>query len=462
MLAAPILVALTVFAPQFSLRKPTPEQPKQEQLEKSLTSFEERAFGLQVRMAVGALSLLNEQENNLGTRGELQEKVKASLRPLFAVQNDEPNGPAGRQETRFLQKKLAVARYLALSDEQAKLCGLLEQKSSGKEEVDLLLLQLCHGAFSPDARESAVIHEQLGWFGDLLLHATGNTAAIADPVEAAKKSFHRYLKIFSEIALLGLMSAVFFFLAAVRLLNGKWLFRFTPSLFPREYLLETFSLYLAFMLAGHAAVSFLTASGYGFNLLWTNIVIMLLMPVIALWPAVWGASWSSIKASIGLRAGGLLQFGKEFLLGPLVYFTSLSALILLLFAYSAVLSKLHVNPVEGAHPIVPIITSSKNGSTIVLAVLMAVVIAPFVEEIMFRGVLYSWLRSFCSPLVSMLLSAILFAGLHPQGVIGLVPLTAIGFILAFVREWRGSLIACMTTHACFNGVTLLLVVSLLT
>ena len=93
---------------------------------------------------------------------------------------------------------------------------------------------------------------------------------------------------------------------------------------------------------------------------------------------------------------------------------------------------------------------------------MAVVIAPFVEEIMFRGVLYSWLRSFCSPLVSMLLSAILFAGLHPQGVIGLVPLTAIGFILAFVREWRGSLIACMTTHACFNGVTLLLVVSLLT
>ena len=55
-----------------------------------------------------------------------------------------------------------------------------------------------------------------------------------------------------------------------------------------------------------------------------------------------------------------------------------------------------------------------------------------------------------------MLSAALFAAIHPQGIVGFAPLFAIGATLAALREWRGSLIAPMVAHGCVNGVTLIL------
>jgi hypothetical protein len=91
---------------------------------------------------------------------------------------------------------------------------------------------------------------------------------------------------------------------------------------------------------------------------------------------------------------------------------------------------------------------------------MAVVVAPCVEEVMFRGAFYSWLREYCSATFSIITSAVIFAAIHPQGLIGLVPLTFIGVILAIVREWRGTLSAAIATHACFNAGTLIVVLLL--
>jgi len=88
---------------------------------------------------------------------------------------------------------------------------------------------------------------------------------------------------------------------------------------------------------------------------------------------------------------------------------------------------------------------------------LGVIVAPFVEEIMFRGALYSWLRARMGAISAMFASAILFAAVHPQGAIGLLPLSMIGLVLAFIREWRGSLLACMLAHACFNAGTLVLI-----
>ena len=76
---------------------------------------------------------------------------------------------------------------------------------------------------------------------------------------------------------------------------------------------------------------------------------------------------------------------------------------------------------------------------------------------MFRGAFYCWLRARFGVLFSVLLSSFIFASVHPQGAVGVVPLTFIGILLALLREWRGTLVAPMIAHACFNAGTLSLV-----
>mgnify|MGYP002725963903 CR=1 FL=1 len=111
-----------------------------------------------------------------------------------------------------------------------------------------------------------------------------------------------------------------------------------------------------------------------------------------------------------------------------------------------------------SHPIVEWI-SEAGWIGVVQIFVMAAVIAPIVEEIMFRGVLYRHLRDatgrrrlVISVLFSGGISSFVFAAIHPQGIFGIPVLMslAIGFCLA--REWRGSLIAPMTMHAINNGL----------
>jgi membrane protease YdiL (CAAX protease family) len=97
--------------------------------------------------------------------------------------------------------------------------------------------------------------------------------------------------------------------------------------------------------------------------------------------------------------------------------------------------------------------------------LLASLVAPFIEEIMFRGVLYRHLREascrfrfFWSILLSAAISGFIFAAMHPPGFVAVPALMAVAFGLTLVREWRGTLIPGMVTHGVYNGVLLALVV----
>jgi membrane protease YdiL (CAAX protease family) len=83
---------------------------------------------------------------------------------------------------------------------------------------------------------------------------------------------------------------------------------------------------------------------------------------------------------------------------------------------------------------------------------LGAVLAPLVEETFFRGALFRALRTRRGLVFSGLLSGLIFAALHPQGVLAIPALTAMGFGFACIREWRDSLIAPMTAHAINNGL----------
>lgn len=83
--------------------------------------------------------------------------------------------------------------------------------------------------------------------------------------------------------------------------------------------------------------------------------------------------------------------------------------------------------------------------------LVAGVLAPIVEEIAFRGLLYRWLRERLGVGVGMVGSALAFSVLH--GIAGLIPAIAVlGLILAWVYERTGSIWAPVIVHGVYNAI----------
>ncbi len=89
--------------------------------------------------------------------------------------------------------------------------------------------------------------------------------------------------------------------------------------------------------------------------------------------------------------------------------------------------------------------------------LMAVVLAPIVEEFLFRGVLFQvlWQRT-GRVWLSAVLSGFLFAIIHPQFLAGIGPVFLLGVILAIVYAHTRSLLPCILMHAYNNGFITLL------
>ncbi len=85
-----------------------------------------------------------------------------------------------------------------------------------------------------------------------------------------------------------------------------------------------------------------------------------------------------------------------------------------------------------------------------MVALFAVVVAPPFEELAFRGLLHSGLRTRFRPLPASLLSAFLFAAYHLN--LDVVPaIFLLGFLLAYLRERTGGLTASIAAHACYNA-----------
>jgi uncharacterized protein len=98
--------------------------------------------------------------------------------------------------------------------------------------------------------------------------------------------------------------------------------------------------------------------------------------------------------------------------------------------------------------------------TIVLFVIGAVVLAPIIEELLFRGVLLRALLRRAQPVTAVLTSAVIFALVHYLGDPNTLPflpaLTGLGVVLAVVALRSGDLSTSIFIHAGFNLTTTIL------
>jgi membrane protease YdiL (CAAX protease family) len=186
------------------------------------------------------------------------------------------------------------------------------------------------------------------------------------------------------------------------------------------------------------------------------VVLQGLLLGVVFYPLLYRAAWSDVRTDLGLGSGG--GGLKEAMLGPVGYVASLPLVAVGVMVTLLLVQWTGQDVSEGVHPIVPMIKGEQASAVnVAMALLVAVVMAPVLEEITFRGFFYGALRARFPAWVAILVSAGLFAGIHPQGLIGLPMLMAIGAMLAALREWRGSLIAPIVAHGCTNGVTLAIV-----
>ncbi|CUU37165.1 CAAX protease self-immunity [Armatimonadetes bacterium DC] len=111
---------------------------------------------------------------------------------------------------------------------------------------------------------------------------------------------------------------------------------------------------------------------------------------------------------------------------------------------------------QSSHPIQEAARGAEGWVSWVVIFVQGVVLAPIVEEFVFRGVLFQtlWQRT-GRVWLSAFVSGFLFAIIHPQFLAGLIPLTAIGTVLALLFAYTRSLVPSILLHAVNNLVAML-------
>lgn len=213
-------------------------------------------------------------------------------------------------------------------------------------------------------------------------------------------------------------------------------------------LLEGFALFLILLVLAQVA---------GWKLPWPfqiGLMIAGLMAVLT-WPLRRaGLSWEELCRTLGLHRGrGVFREIFAGLIGYLSILPVAGVGLVLTVILTAIGQAVRGEAVPTpTHPIMGMMDG--GWAALAFVFFLASVLAPVVEEITFRGAFFGALRSRWSFLASGLVTGFIFAAIHPQGIFAIPPLMAIGFGLAMIREWRGSLIASVTAHAVNNSVLL--------
>jgi membrane protease YdiL (CAAX protease family) len=119
----------------------------------------------------------------------------------------------------------------------------------------------------------------------------------------------------------------------------------------------------------------------------------------------------------------------------------------------ALFSRFH----QASHPVTIELLSSPSLLTIFAAFFLGAVVAPFWEEIMFRGLMFPAISRIArSPAWGAAISSFIFGALHPQGLPLWMTLMTIGAASCALSYHTRSLVPSMTLHFCHNAFTLAL------
>ncbi len=165
---------------------------------------------------------------------------------------------------------------------------------------------------------------------------------------------------------------------------------------------------------------------------------------------------SSLTALLQLRGFSVLSLGGFSRLG--FSRTVSTAAVLLFAAYPLIfaaegLSNFFLGEGSNKQEIVQMFTGSETLQQRILIIVLAITIAPFAEEFIFRFFLYGVLKRYLGRGPGLVLNALLFGAVHVH-LPSLLPLFVLGGCFTLAYEWSGSILVSMTMHALFNFFSL--------
>jgi len=136
----------------------------------------------------------------------------------------------------------------------------------------------------------------------------------------------------------------------------------------------------------------------------------------------------------------------------------MTGVILLFAAYPLIfladlLARRVLNVPSSNQSIVDLFTGSETLQQRVLIIILAVALAPIVEEFVFRFFIYGVVRRYLGRFAGLVTNSVLFAAVHGH-VPSAAPLFVLGCCFTLAYEWSGSILVSMTMHALFNSLTL--------
>lgn len=321
-----------------------------------------------------------------------------------------------------------------------------EVQSDSRTDADMVERIYLDG-YTPTPAERDTLIANHGWFGEIAAtyNLTESDPAYTSPRRSASIVVITLIGFGLTVILAGLTGFVLAILAIVLMCQSKLPARITtgPAAHRTVYL-EMVALFLLVFIVAQLVLGVLQ------ELL--NVDLMLAILIIAalplFWPVLLGVPWQRFKQDMGFHLGrGLFREIGAGLVGYLAGLPIIAVGIGITFILSLLAEA------QADHPMQYELLDGGT-YTLFLTLAAAVIWAPLVEESVFRSGFYRHLRQ--KPgiggfFLATLITAFVFAAIHPQGWVGIPALMSIAFVLCGLREWRGSIIPSMTAHAIHNG-----------
>jgi membrane protease YdiL (CAAX protease family) len=132
----------------------------------------------------------------------------------------------------------------------------------------------------------------------------------------------------------------------------------------------------------------------------------------------------------------------------IIWYTFISLIFIFLFSFVYVLALKYFFGIDAPSSKIEQLISNNNISSNILIAVTAVV-APFCEEIYFRGFLYQAFKRNFGVLAGLFLSSLLFSLAHLE-MYSFVPIMAIGWLLAYIFEKTKSIFTVIIIHSVYN------------
>lgn len=430
---------------------------------------------------------------------EIQGQYLLAASQVLGTQDEEFYDSAKALNTGPLYMRLrfvALAGELMGPDEALKqvdgIQNLLSEKDTTVTEQDESVLSILRRLYSdyeagrwnaPSLQpgDDELLRSELGWFGQLALSPEPQDEDDSRPpfsardevLAAAWRTFGLVIlatMVMMGMGVAGLAGAITF---SVLTLTGKIRSAIHTGSEGAAIYAETFAVWMLLFIALTLAAGLIARDQPDAQLLVSAVASALSLGAVV-WPTMRGVPWRQVCQDIGLFPGKKPLV--EVLWGVVCYVSNVPVVIIGLLVTLALLSLYSAFAGTGtgmeptltpAHPVIEWI-SDAGWSGRFYIFLLACVIAPVIEETVFRGILYRHLREStarwrtgASVAFSTALNCFIFAVIHPQGLIAAPALMGVATGLSLAREWRGSLLAPIAMHATNNGLMMLLLFSLI-